>query len=136
MTDEKKLAVTYTDLTPPRFSLDDPKARVDMLAYLDVNGFAVISNAVPEASLDHLIALFWDYVESVTQGRCHRERPETWSDMYWPTPSSSGIFRLDGVGQSSFMWALRVLPRIRQFYELYYQGTIEFSTSLDGCGTF
>lgn len=130
-----KEKIDHCAILARRYNIHDPVALASGLQVLHEKGYAVFSDMVTAEQLKVLIDYFWEYMEAACP-KVKRSVPSTWSNTNWPGLFSVGIFKYYGIGQSKFMWYLRTLPTIRQFYEAAYPGVTDFVTSFDGCGVF
>jgi len=123
-----------------RFDLASQKA--DMLNFLDRNGYAVVRNAfgAPEAELTASVetakSKFWEFLEGVPGCSVQRADPTTWTceHGWFPSPTT-GIVSGLGVGQSDFMWQIRLLPRVREVFREIWKDD-DLLVSFDGANAF
>jgi len=123
-----------------RFDVSDP----DMLAHLRREGYVVVKDVVGgewkgEDKLEELTALLWNFLVTAT-GSWQRGNPTTWHQAAMPQDvwqPKTGIVEGKGVGQSDFLWAVRMLPRVQEaFARVWGVRTEELITSFDGCNVF
>ena len=62
-----------------RFSVLDDKALNDALAYLDEQGYVVISDVLNAEEIQTNKNLLWKFLEEMNDGSIRRRDPETWS---------------------------------------------------------
>lgn len=111
------IPLSITNIQPVRFDIKTNMK--EGLAHLYEHGYVVWKDIVPKAEIPEHIARFWDYIESACPGVL-RNDPKTWTNERWPGVLSMFILRYYGIGQSDFMWRIRTLPLIREFYTAYY----------------
>jgi hypothetical protein len=96
----------------------------EMYAHLRKHGFVVVREVADAEAIQKAKTLLWDYLEAHswrvlegTEGHVDRNDPNTWwCDNTWAPNAKDGIIYGRGVGQSEFMWHLRLLPRVRQAF--------------------
>lgn len=115
----------------PRVSLDDPEAAIAALK--DV-GVCIFTDIASHEELEHGQKLFWDFVKNTELGidptDPHTLRNELWHKLGF---ANSGVVTEFSVGQSEFLWYCRMLPKVRQVFEVLW-GTEDLVSSFDGCG--
>jgi hypothetical protein len=108
--DPKRLRV----LSPPRFAADDSER---WLAYLDKNGYVVISSVCDESQIKDARSLMWDFLESVPGTEVNRDDIKSWGGKGdWMPSTMNGIVHGFGFGQSAFAWYLRELPAVKEVF--------------------
>jgi hypothetical protein len=118
-----------------RFEFDDKKA----FDYLKEYGFVVFKNIATKEEISTATDLFWDWAERISpSGKLTRKDPNSWGSSDWPGTSrqSRGVLYEFGIGQSAFMWFCRSIPKVKQIFELVWEGEEDLTSSLDGCGVF
>jgi len=99
------------------------------MKYLDENGYVVFKNVASQDDLDKGYQLAWDFLETIAP--VDRNNPSTWNHPKWPDPFGKGIVAGDGVGQSSFLWFCRGLPKVKSIFQNIW-GADDLITSFDG----
>merc|ERR1719265_289847 len=120
------------DTTPAtRYQVDDP----EWLEHLDREGFAVVADIANTEELQKAEKLLWDFLEANTTWQ--RKEPQSWTDEGMEKIGSchNGLTNGAGIGQSDFMWHLRILPKIRSTFEKIWESA-ELIVSFDGAGIF
>ena len=100
-----------TNVEVPRF---DPGP--EALAYLQREGYVVVKSVANSTELAQARALLWDFMESAGVG-VSRDKPASWQLM---NPNQYGIVWGFGSGQSKFLWHIRMLPRLREMFDLVW----------------
>ena len=103
-----------------------------MLEYLEEYGYCVVRDALRQEEMESIKAKFWDFHEAISSVR--RDDPQTWDGNFIAHPAT-GIISGCGFGQSRFLWALRVLPAVRQAFAAVWD-TDDLITSFDGGNAF
>nr|QYA18863.1 oxidoreductase [Clandestinovirus] len=114
-----------------RFSLTDTEL---WMKHLDEQGFAVVSGVCTQEEIVTAFDHLWNFFESLGSG-IDRNDPKTWDNEGWPNTFCNGIISQHGVGQSTFLWYLRLLPSIRSIFETIWN-TTELLVSFDGANAF
>lgn len=129
-TQEEELAMLDTAATP-RYAVDDPA----WIAHLDTEGYAVVAGVADSGQLASAEGLLWDFLEQHTSWRRHD--PDTWTDAALEKIGSvqNGLVNGDGMGQSDFLWYLRILPNVREVFARIWN-THDLLVSFDGAGIF
>jgi len=80
-------------------------------------GAVILRNVASLAEVAHAESLFCDWLESLPLG-IKRNDPSTIRTSVWRRLgySNTGVITNYSIGQSSFMWYLRMLPRVRQSF--------------------
>ena len=79
-TKPKALPMHVTMLpNPKRFDARDSKELAAGLAFLDENGYVVMSHVADAEQLQSLVGLFWDYMEELNP-KIDRKDAKTWSN--------------------------------------------------------
>jgi hypothetical protein len=73
--------IDYTTPTA-RYSVKNEDTLNDGLAYLNENGYVVISDVMNEDEINVSKELLWKFLKDVSNGTIQRDQPETWSD-HW-----------------------------------------------------
>jgi len=129
-TQEEELAML--DRTPTtRYAITDPA----WIAHLNEEGYAVVSEVADAGQLASAEGLLWDFLEQHTLWRRHD--PDTWTDAELEKIGSvqNGLVNGEGMGQSDFLWFLRVLPNLREVFAAIWN-THDLLVSFDGAGIF
>ena len=89
-----------------------------MHAHLKEHGFVVVKEVADKKDIANAKRLLWDYLEEYGDGEIDRDDEESWwsSARAWAPNAKDGIIYGRGVGQSDFMWHLRLLPRVRRAF--------------------
>jgi len=111
---------------PPSFEIDSP----DGYKFLEEHGYAVFKNVLSQEEVLKGRELAWDFLEQAPESKIKRDDPKTW-DYHWPDPFGKGIIVSDAVGQSSFLWYVRGIPKVSQVYKTIWS-TDRVVTSFDG----
>ena len=86
---------------------DPVEQAAKMHAHLSEHGFVVVKAVANEKEVHTAKTLLWDYLEEY--GQVDRDDAESWRcDKEWAPNSKDGIIYGRGVGQSKFMWHLRL----------------------------
>ena len=101
----------------------------EMYTHLRTHGFAVVREVADAEAVQKGHVLLWDFLEAHSSrvlqdshGLVHREDPGTWwCDRTWAPNAKDGIVYGLGIGQSEFMWHLRMLPRVRQAFAAVWE---------------
>lgn len=101
----------------------------DMYAHLRTHGFVVVREVADAEAVQKGHVFLWDFLEAHSSrvlqdshGRVDREDPGTWwCDRTWAPNAKDGIVYGLGIGQSEFMWHLRMLPRVRQAFAAVWE---------------
>ena len=118
-------------LETPRFDADDPA----MVEYLRNNGYAVVKNVCSADEIIHAKELLWQFL-SDKSGMLEQD-PSTWTDENFSKIGfvENGILCYEGIGQSEFLWFLRLLPKVKMAFSKIFN-TSELITSFDGANVF
>ena len=81
MHDKISSQIDYTTSTP-RFSVTNDDTLKDGIAYLNENGYAVISDIMNQDEINVNKDLLWKYLENVSNNTIQRNDPETWSNEW------------------------------------------------------
>jgi len=124
--------VPCPDAQPPtRYDVDD---FAGWSASLAEDGYAVIRDVANAAEVREAGELFWEWV-SQAEPAVSRTAPETW--VHIPCERTNGIIFSRGIGQSSFAWYVRALPKVRKaFSQLWNVSEDKLITSFDGANVF
>lgn len=111
----------------PRFEPDDPL----MPVYLEEHGYVVVRGVASPEEVQRATNLLWDFLTKTTG--MQRNDPSTWDDAHFCKVGSimSGILNAQGVGQSDFLWYLRLLPRVKASFQHIF-GESDLICSFDG----
>ena len=101
----------------------------EMYAHLRTHGFVVVREVADAEAVKKGRALLWDFLEAHSSrvledcnGSVDREDKETWwCERTWAPNAKDGIVYGLGIGQSEFMWHLRLLPRVRQAFAVVWE---------------
>jgi hypothetical protein len=106
-----------------------------MPLYLEEHGYVVIRNVASPEEVNRATDLLWAFL-SKTAGMQHDD-PTTWSDERFCKVGSitSGILFNQGVGQSDFLWYLRLLPRVKAAFQSIFNEA-DLICSFDGGSVF
>jgi len=75
---------------------------------------------------------FWDFHQSL-KPNCKRDDPRTWDD--WLASGTTGIIGTGVFNHSNFVWNARLLPGVRQAFQLIWEAT-NMIVSYDGGNAF
>lgn len=132
----------------PRCMLDDVAS---IRRALDEAGVVILRSVVSQSELDNAEALFFQWLESLPLG-IKLAAPQTMKSSSWSKLGygNTGVIANYSVGQSAFMWHLRLLPRVRRAWAAVWglaAGALAggsnckdgcelpaLLTSFDGCG--
>lgn len=114
-----------------RFGVDD----VGFLAHLRENGYVVVKEVASAAEQAAAEDLLWQFLTD--NAGFVREDPSTWTDEHFERVGcvSTGIISRAGIGQSDFLWYLRLLPAVRKAFASIW-GTTDLLTSFDAANIF
>jgi hypothetical protein len=115
----------------PRFDPGDPA----LIQYLHTHGYAVVRNVCSHEEVMQARNLFWDFLQE--NANMSRSDPLTWSDENFVKigSASTGILFYRGIGQSDFLWFIRLLPKVKATFEQVWN-TSDLLTSFDGANIF
>merc|ERR1711865_678848 len=105
-----------------------------MGTFLKENGYCVLTGAADAKAVEQADALLWDFLESHPASQAKHEDPTTWDDAWLPN-TSNGILGIHGFGQSAFCWHARLLPKVRQAFEMVWSCK-DVIASFDGGNMF
>mmetsp|Transcript_17821 Transcript_17821/g.23329 ORF Transcript_17821/g.23329 Transcript_17821/m.23329 type:complete len:222 (-) Transcript_17821:747-1412(-) len=115
---------------PPVFEVGDP----GMKAYLQNHGYVVVANIANEEQIRLGKELFWDFLNE--HAGMKEDDPTTWGNSFYQIGSpSTGIISAKGIGQSEFMWHLRLLPNVKEAFSQIW-GANDLLTSFDGANLY
>jgi hypothetical protein len=116
--------------SPPRFEPDDPK----LCEYLAQYGYVVIKSVASEIEIARAKELCWSFLK-ISCGM-EENNQDTWSDENFCKVGSTNTGILSPkINHSSFLWFLRLLPRVKQAFAQIYN-TSNLLTSYDGGNVF
>lgn len=124
---------------PVSFRITDSQ-NTEMFNHLRKYGYVVIDNVLDNTEVRVAQDLFWRFMHGLDMG-INMTNPKTWHN--WPGNSSNGIICDHGIGQSEFMWNIRV--KVKNVFEtLYFRNPDEpwnkqnrgLMTSFDGACAF
>lgn len=116
---------------PLRF---DIHATEEWMAYLKENGYCVLAGAADATDIARAKVLLWEFLESAPGSQVKRDDASTW-DAGWLPNISNGILGVHGIGQSSFCWHARLLPKVRFAFEAIWDCK-DVIASFDGGNVF
>lgn len=102
--------------------------------FLQEQGYVVFSAVANNQEIDYAKTLLWRFLEGLGTG-IDQNNNQTWDNDRWPGSFSDGIISQYGIGQSSFLWHCRSLPRVKQAFATIWE-TDDLIVSFDGCGVF
>mmetsp|Transcript_6584 Transcript_6584/g.8022 ORF Transcript_6584/g.8022 Transcript_6584/m.8022 type:complete len:326 (+) Transcript_6584:262-1239(+) len=115
---------------PPLFEVGD----ANISEYLNEHGYVVIRNVADEEDTGKAKEFFWKFLNE--QAGMDRNQPETWKEKFYQIGApSTGIINSKGIGQSDFLWHLRLLPAVKQTFSQVWK-TDDLLTSFDGANLF
>lgn len=129
-------------------SLDDPVRAQELLQR---DGVVVFKNVASAAELAAGEGLFWEWLEATEVARkvgLRRDQPHTHKSSVFKELgyANTGVMSGGCVGQSAFMWHVRMLPGVRRAFANIWgladndngSGTRDrrLVTSFDGCGSW
>jgi len=115
---------------PPRFDSNDPH----IANFFADHGYVVIKQVANQEQRETALSLFWDLCETNQPG-LNRNDASTWTTDKWVASPSVGIMSGYGIGQSSFLWYARLLPKVKESFSQIWK-TDDLLVSYDGCGVF
>jgi hypothetical protein len=115
----------------PRFHID---AYDEWQASLKENGYCVLAGVADAEAVAQAKTLMWDFLESVPDSQVKRGDPSTW-DSTWLPDANNGILGVQGFGQAAFCWHARLLPKVRQAFEVVWDSK-DLIASFDGGNAF
>ena len=81
ISDNIRFEIDYT--TPvPSFSVTNNNTLDDAAAYLNENGYVVISDIMNQDEIKANKDLLWNFLENVSNHTIQRHDPETWSNQW------------------------------------------------------
>mmetsp|Transcript_58271 Transcript_58271/g.103564 ORF Transcript_58271/g.103564 Transcript_58271/m.103564 type:complete len:612 (-) Transcript_58271:115-1950(-) len=95
-----------------RFEPGDPAA----LDHLEEHGYVVVKEVLDPQEVEHAVSLFWQWLAEFSAGRIRRDSPQTWGGSAWPCNPANGVCAAGGLGQSHFMWHIRLQPRVLEAF--------------------
>merc|ERR1712232_682211 len=115
----------------PRFAADDP----GFIEHLTSHGYVIIKDVVSPDDRAEAEALLWQFLHE--HGGFVRSDPSTWTDENFERIGCVGTGIIDGagIGQSDFLWHLRLLPLVRAAFAKIWD-TDELLTSFDAASIF
>jgi hypothetical protein len=122
----------------PRFVL--PAQREQMLAFLALEGYAVVAAALTDAEAAEALERTWRFIEGAGTGvdRCDTA---TWGDDRWPLGAGSSPFSspqrstIPELGHSEQLWYVRGCPGVRAAWASILE-TDDLITSFDGMSIY
>ena len=124
-------------LSPP-VAIDAPQFdpvtdAADMYAHLREKGFAVVRQVASDDDIRVGKRLLWEYLEGFSAtiaedaaDQVRRDDADTWwCTRTWAPNTKDGIIYGRGIGQSDFMWHLRLLPRVREAFAAVWSRVVE-----------
>ena len=113
-----------------RFEPDDPMLK----EFLFENGFVVVKNVMNTTHIEEAKSKLWSFLEE-SAGMIYSDK-STWNTKNLEKIGlpDNGIICKD-IGQTDFMWYIRLLPRIRTAFANVH-GTADLLCSMDGCNIF
>jgi ectoine hydroxylase-related dioxygenase (phytanoyl-CoA dioxygenase family) len=120
-----------------RFNITKENEVNQMLAHLNQEGYVVIADAIPsQEEIERFKDLFWNYIETTSNQTITRDDPISWNDVNgWPGNKSTGIISSPSFNHSSFMWNLRLLPRVKEAFSHIWK-TNDLLVSFDAGNAF
>jgi hypothetical protein len=79
--DMNSAQIDFTTPTP-RFSVTNEDTLNDGIAYLNENGYVVISDIMNQDEINGNKELLWKFLEKVSNNTIQRGDPETWSNQW------------------------------------------------------
>lgn len=117
----KEIKYKYT------FDLSEKK---EIKAFLNENGWVVVSDIASNKESSDIIDLQWKFIEGLGTG-IDPSNPRTWYEPYrWPTNLSSGQVLAPGVGHCEAVWKARQIPKVKELFALLY-GDDKLNVSFD-----
>mmetsp|Transcript_108411 Transcript_108411/g.337874 ORF Transcript_108411/g.337874 Transcript_108411/m.337874 type:complete len:417 (+) Transcript_108411:91-1341(+) len=115
----------------PHFDVEDPA----LLKHLEEHGYAVVREVMPPEDREAAKALLWQFLAE--HAGFDQADPSTWSDENFERVGCVGTGIIDGagIGQSDFLWHLRLLPKVRQTFARVW-GTQDLLASFDATNIF
>ncbi|CAF1270903.1 unnamed protein product [Rotaria sp. Silwood1] len=127
------IEIDYTSPTV-RYSVKNDNTLNEGLAYLNENGYVVISDVLNREEIDDNKNLLWKFLEDASNGQIRRGQPETWSNP-WLNSCVYGVINGRGIGQSDFLWNIRSNRQVKKVYA-HIWNTQQLLVSFDGCCIF
>jgi hypothetical protein len=103
------------------------------MKYLDEEGWVAIGPVMDAEEVKKATSLFWDHVEQIDGLNIRRNDPRSWDT--WIASPHTGIVASYAIGQSDFLWALRLNKHVISTFASIWR-TPDLLTSFDGCGVF
>jgi len=115
----------------PRFDIDDEA----FLGHLREHGYVIVKDVASPSDMSSAEDLLWQFLQE--NAGFERSDPSTWSDDNFERVGCVGTGIIDGagVGQSDFLWHLRLLPRVREAFAKIW-GTNDLLSSFDAANIF
>lgn len=115
----------------PRFDCNDPA----LVEYLQTHGYVIVKSICSKEEVSHARDLFWKFLSE--HANMSRSDPSTWTDENFVNvgSASTGILFYRGIGQSEFLWYLRLMPKVKQVFAQIWN-TADLLTSFDGANIF
>jgi hypothetical protein len=104
-----------------------------MPLYLEEHGYVIVRNVASPEEVNRAMDLLWELLGKTGM---QRNDPATWSDDRFCKVGSipSGIL-FNGVGQSDFLWYLRLLPKVKAAFQSVFNES-DLICSFDGGSVF
>lgn len=124
-------AVNITEYEAPRFDADDP----GLVKHFEENGYVIVKQVACSQTIAECESLLWEFLSS--ECGMIRDDPSTWGDENFCKIGGilNGIISGKGIGQSQFLWRLRLLPSVRKSFEAIWCDD-NLITSFDGANVF
>jgi ectoine hydroxylase-related dioxygenase (phytanoyl-CoA dioxygenase family) len=113
-----------------RFEPDDPALK----DFLTKNGFVVVKGVMNQTNIDIAKEKLWEFLDNKAGMKKHDKNTWTTSNLENVGLPSNGILCL-GIGQTDFMWYMRLLPKVKTAFSLIHD-TDDLLSSMDGGNIF
>lgn len=129
MMDEQPVHIVPHD--SPRFDSSDPA----LVEFLKEFGYVVVKGVASFEEVNEAKELLWQFLEENSPMR--QNNPSTWGDEAFQQVGlvPNGILCYKGIGQSKFLWRIRLLSKLKEAFGLIYD-TEDLITSFDGGNVF
>jgi hypothetical protein len=104
----------------------------EALEHLQREGYVVVRSVANASQIERARELAWSFLEGTGVG-VRRDEPDTWHNV---RPNQYGIVWGFGSGHSKFLWHVRMLPRLREMFELVWAGSLPLLSSFEGFSFF
>ena len=112
-----------------RFAPNDPALK----HFLAANGFVVVKEVMDQDNIDVAKGKLWEFLDA-SAGMKYEDK-STWTTDKFEVVALANNGILTFIGQSDFMWYIRLLPRVKEAFSVVHD-TDELLCSMDGGNIF